>query len=61
MPSARFTKAEIKRAVEAFEACGFEVGAVEIKPDGTIRVVRQTEENEVVEGSGLGPKEWPKY
>ena len=38
MPAARFTKAEITRAVEAAKACDLTVSGVEIAPDGTIKI-----------------------
>ena len=38
---ARFTQADIRRAVEAAKAAG-EQWAVEIDPDGTIRIVQVT-------------------
>jgi len=37
MAASRFTKAEIKRAVEAARETGFLTGAIELKPDGTFR------------------------
>lgn len=38
MVATRFTKAEVKRAVEAAKACDLIVSAVEIGPDGTIKI-----------------------
>lgn len=35
---ARFTKADIARALEAWQAAGLQVGAVEIRDDGSIRI-----------------------
>jgi hypothetical protein len=34
----QFTKADMKRMLEAARDAGFEVGAIEMKPDGTIRI-----------------------
>lgn len=34
-----FTKTQVRRAVEGALAAGIAVGAVEISPDGTIRIV----------------------
>jgi|APCry1669190288_1035285.scaffolds.fasta_scaffold41288_2 hypothetical protein len=33
-----FTKADMKRMIEAASDAGFEIGAFEMKPDGTIRI-----------------------
>jgi hypothetical protein len=38
MGKQRFTKSEITRAVEAARACDLTVSAVEIGPDGTIKI-----------------------
>lgn len=35
---ARFSQADIERAIRAFEKHGLSVGAVEFMPDGTIRL-----------------------
>ena len=45
-----FTKADMKRMIEAARDAGFEIGAFEMKPDGTIRieqVVRDMDDAEV--------------
>ncbi len=34
----QFTKADMKRMLEAARDAGFEVGAIEMKPDGTMRI-----------------------
>lgn len=39
MPAARPTAAAIKRAINAWTDCGLTVGAIEVAPDGTIRIV----------------------
>ena len=41
---ARFTQADVARALRAAEAAAFDVGAVEIDHDGRIRIVRRVEE-----------------
>jgi len=44
-----FTKADMKRMLEAARDAGFEVGAFEMKPDGTIRIehsIRDFEDKE---------------
>lgn len=38
MGKARFTKAEITRAVEAAKACGLVVAGVRVGPDGSIEI-----------------------
>lgn len=58
MPIARATKADIKRAVEVFEACGFEVGAIEITKSGTIRVIKKVDAEKESPQTEPGPKEW---
>lgn len=57
MVATRFTKAEIRRAVEAAKDCDLTVTAVEIGPDGTIKIfcpVDETEKN----SKGRKPKQW---
>ncbi|MNS15574.1 hypothetical protein D3C72_472110 [compost metagenome] len=39
----RFTQADVSKALKAARAAGFDVSAVEIDHDGTIRIVRQPE------------------
>jgi len=41
--SARFTQADVAKALKGAFAAGFDVGAVEIGPDGAIRIVRMDE------------------
>jgi len=36
--ASHFTKADMKRMIEAARDAGFEIGAFEMKPDGTIRI-----------------------
>ena len=38
MPAARPTEALIERSLRAWQACGLPVGAVEVRPDGSIRI-----------------------
>ncbi len=45
----QFTKADMKRMLEAARDAGFEIGAFEMKPDGTMRIeqiVRDMDGNE---------------
>ena len=44
MPAAKPTKQQIERALAAWERAGLRVGAVEIHPDGTIRIERAPDE-----------------
>lgn len=40
LPKPRYpTKAKIRQLVEAFKAAGLDVGAAEVKPDGTVRLL----------------------
>ena len=39
MPLARFTKAEIVRAVTAARACGLDVSGFRIGPDGALEII----------------------
>lgn len=57
MAATRFTKAEITRAVEAAKACDLVVSAVEIGPDGTIKIYCPVDGTEKKRKS-KGPKEW---
>ena len=53
----RATEAAIRRAISAWKAAGLAVGAVEVAPDGTIRIttpVDQTEE----QTQRSTPKKW---
>ena len=38
MPAAKATEAAMKRAINAWKACGLAVGRMEITRDGTIRI-----------------------
>lgn len=38
MPAAKPTQKLIERAIAAWQEAGFVVGAVEVKPDGTVRI-----------------------
>ncbi len=57
MAATRFTKAEITRAVEAAKACNLVVSAVEIGPDGTIKICCPVDESENKRNSPE-PKQW---
>jgi hypothetical protein len=57
MASTRFTKAEITRAVEAAKACKLVVTAVEIGPDGTIKILCPVDESPK-ERKAQEPKQW---
>jgi hypothetical protein len=46
----RFTQADVLKALKAARAAGFDVSAVEIDQDGTIRIVRQSEQK--IEAAG---------
>lgn len=36
----RFTQADISRALKGAQSAGFEVGAIEIRPDGVLQICR---------------------
>lgn len=57
MAATRFTKAEITRAVEAAKACDLVVTAVEIGPDGTIKICCPVDVAPE-KRKGQGPKQW---
>ncbi len=57
MAATRFTKAEITRAVEAAKACDLVVSAVEIGPDGTIKICCPVDESEK-KRNVQEPKQW---
>lgn len=57
MAATRFTKAEITRAVEAAKACDLVVSAVEIAPDGTIKICCPVDESKE-KRKGQEPKQW---
>lgn len=42
---ARFTKADVRRAIKSVEESGLPVGAVKVEPDGSITVLVGTEQN----------------
>lgn len=39
MASTPFTKADVSRAVAGAKEAGFEIGSIEVKKDGTIRIL----------------------
>lgn len=57
MAATRFTKAEITRAVEAAKACDLVVSAVEIGPDGTIKICCPVDKSEN-KRNVQEPKQW---
>ncbi len=57
MGKQRFTKSEITRAVEAARACDLVVTAVEISPDGTIKICCPIDAPEI-KSKGPEPKQW---
>lgn len=57
MGKQRFTKSEITRAVAAARACDLVVTAVEIGPDGTIKICFPVDALEII-SKGRAPKEW---
>ena len=46
-----FTKADMKRMLEAARDAGFEVSAFEMKPDGTIRIEQNIRDLDVNEAN----------
>jgi len=44
MPAARVTQAEVARAIRGAVQAGFEIGAVEVRPDGAIRILPKPDE-----------------
>lgn len=40
MPAAKPTEKQIERALNVWTRAGLDVGAIEIKPDGTLRIER---------------------
>ena len=46
-----FTKADMKRMLEAARDAGFEVSAFEMKPDGTIRIEQNVRDLDVNEAN----------
>ena len=47
----QFTKADMKRMLEAARDAGFEVSAFEMKPDGTIRIEQNIRDLDVNEAN----------
>ncbi len=60
MPAVRFTKADITRAVNAARTAGLSIDGIEIHPDGTIRILCPTIENELTAPAASGQAELPK-
>lgn len=55
MPAAKPSQAQITRAVKGAMQGGFPVGAVEVCPDGTIRILPAAQKPAQ---DAPGPKEW---
>ncbi|KIC61016.1 hypothetical protein RM53_00045 [Brevundimonas nasdae] len=41
--AAKFTQADVRRALKGAQDAGFDVGAIEIRPDGVMQIMRQTQ------------------
>ncbi len=41
--AAKFTQADVRRALKGAQDAGFDVGAIEIRPDGVMQITRQTQ------------------
>ena len=50
MPAARPTEALIERTLRAWQSCGLPVGGIEVKGDGTIRVLAPSQIRPLVSG-----------
>ena len=57
MPVAAFTQAQIVRAVEGAKKAGIDVAALEICPDGVIRIIQKFDESKKPEDDD-GPEPW---
>lgn len=55
-PKPRQTEARIKRTIRAALDAGLAIGAVEVAPDGTIRLLRAT--GDVAQSEQRTPEEW---
>lgn len=38
--ASKFTQADISRALKAVQSVGFEIGSIEIRPDGVLQITR---------------------
>ncbi|MBU2941916.1 hypothetical protein Q4525_09270 [Shimia thalassica] len=43
MPAAKPTSALIKRSIEAWLACGLQIGGVTVSPDGSVKILAPSE------------------
>ena len=41
--AAKFTQADVRRALKGAQDAGFDVGVIEIRPDGVMQIMRQTQ------------------
>jgi hypothetical protein len=57
VPAAAFTQAQIVRAVQGAEKAGLKVAAVEVCPDGVIRIIQKFDESEKPKNC-KGPESW---
>lgn len=57
MAAAKATEAAIRRAISAWKAAGLPVGAVEIAPDGTIRITTPIDQTDEAP-QRQAPKKW---
>ena len=53
-----FRQSDVERAVKAARAAGLDVGSVEVAPDGTIRVVTATANENEQPGGGSPFDQW---
>lgn len=57
MPAAAFTQAQIVRAVEGAKKAGISIAALEVCPDGVIRIVQKIDKQSDPENGEL-PEPW---
>lgn len=57
MPAAAFTQAQIVRAVQGAEKAGVKIAAIEVCPDGVIRIIQKFDESEKPKND-KGPEPW---
>jgi hypothetical protein len=59
MPAARPTQSLIDRSIAAWKANGLEVGSIEVRPDGTIRIFAP-DATDAVASAPKGETQWGK-